>query len=127
MDLRSSWRIHNTVVKQAPHREIGITNLFITVIWEGRIVINRKRPYPPSFNKTLAKIMDPAAGASTWALGSHRWVRYIGILIKSAIVKAILIYTEGCIKLNGIKNIVVLSFWWRNMILAKRGREAVTV
>lgn len=30
-------------------------------------------PYPPSFSKTAARIMEPAIGASTCALGSHRW------------------------------------------------------
>lgn len=47
----------------------------------------RIRPYPPSFKRILARIIDPAAGASTWALGSHRWVKYIGIFTKNAIVR----------------------------------------
>lgn len=29
-------------------------------------------PYPPSFRRMAARIMDPAIGASTWAFGSHR-------------------------------------------------------
>lgn len=29
-------------------------------------------PYPPSFSKIAARIMDPAIGASTWAFGSHK-------------------------------------------------------
>lgn len=33
--------------------------------------------------------MDPSKGASTWALGSHRWVKNIGILIKNARMKII--------------------------------------
>lgn len=32
----------------------------------------RARPYPPSFRRIAANIMDPAIGASTWAFGSHR-------------------------------------------------------
>lgn len=31
--------------------------------------------------------MDPATGASTWALGSHRWIPYIGILAIKAIIR----------------------------------------
>lgn len=34
--------------------------------------IIRRIPYPPSFSKIAAKIIDPAIGASTCALGSHR-------------------------------------------------------
>lgn len=30
-------------------------------------------PYPPSLRSRAASSMDPAIGASTWALGSHRW------------------------------------------------------
>lgn len=29
-------------------------------------------PYPPSFRSRAASNIDPAIGASTWALGSHR-------------------------------------------------------
>lgn len=32
----------------------------------------RVRPYPPSFKRIAARIIDPAMGASTCALGSHR-------------------------------------------------------
>jgi len=30
-------------------------------------------PYPPNFKSTPARTIDPATGASTWALGSHKW------------------------------------------------------
>jgi len=36
------------------------------------------RPYPPSFSRMAARIIDPAIGASTCALGSHRCVENIG-------------------------------------------------
>lgn len=45
-------------------------------------------PYPPSFSRTAAKIIDPAMGASTWALGSHRWTPYKGILTMKAMMQA---------------------------------------
>jgi len=44
----------------------------------------RMIPYPPNFKSTPAKIIDPATGASTWALGSHKCTEYIGILTKKA-------------------------------------------
>lgn len=37
-------------------------------------------PYPPSFRSRAASSMDPAIGASTWALGSHRCSPYRGAL-----------------------------------------------
>jgi len=44
----------------------------------GNIFIIRIRPYPPSFSRMAAKIIEPAIGASTWALGSHKCVENIG-------------------------------------------------
>lgn len=49
--------------------------------------MTRINPYPPSFNKTAAKIMDPSKGASTWALGSQRWVKNIGSFTRKASIK----------------------------------------
>src|SRR3981189_2332704 len=40
----------------------------------------RTRPYPPIFNKTPARITEPAVGASTCASGSQVWTGHIGIL-----------------------------------------------
>jgi len=48
-------------------------------------------PYPPNFNRIAAKIIDPATGASTWALGNHRWVINIGNLTKNPLIKNIFI------------------------------------
>lgn len=44
----------------------------------------RIMPYPPSFSRMAARTMDPAIGASTCALGSHKWTPYSGILIRNA-------------------------------------------
>lgn len=41
-------------------------------------------PYPPNFKRIPARIIDPATGASTWALGSHRWTKYSGIFTINA-------------------------------------------
>jgi hypothetical protein len=44
----------------------------------------RRMPYPPSFRRIPAKIIDPATGASTWAFGSQRWEIYRGIFTRKA-------------------------------------------
>ena len=48
-----------------------------------KIIDIRANPYPPSFRRIVASTMDPAIGASTWALGNHRWVENIGSLTKN--------------------------------------------
>jgi hypothetical protein len=47
-------------------------------------MITRIRPYPPSFSRTAARIMEPATGASTWALGSHKCTENKGSFTKKA-------------------------------------------
>ena len=44
-------------------------------------------PYPPSFSRIAARTMEPAMGASTWALGSQRWRPYSGIFTMKAIIQ----------------------------------------
>lgn len=44
----------------------------------------RMIPYPPSFSRIAARIIDPAIGASTWALGNQRWIRYKGSFTENA-------------------------------------------
>lgn len=56
----------------------------ISVLVTGRIWIIRMMPYPPSFNRIAANTIDPAMGASTWALGSQRWSPYTGIFARNA-------------------------------------------
>lgn len=41
-------------------------------------------PYPPSFSSSAASSMEPAMGASTWALGSQRWSPYRGAFTMKA-------------------------------------------
>ena len=36
-----------------------------------RSTVIRSLPYPPSFSRTAARIMEPVMGDSTWALGSQ--------------------------------------------------------
>ena len=45
-------------------------------------------PYPPSLRSRAASSMDPAIGASTWALGSQRWRPYRGAFTIKAVSRA---------------------------------------
>jgi len=38
----------------------------------GRTDSIRAMPYPPNFSRIAARTIDPAIGASTWALGNQR-------------------------------------------------------
>lgn len=74
-------------VIHAPHiaRElnIGDRDLFTHT----NSMASRRRPYLPSLRSTAARIIDPATGASTCALGSQRWTVNSGIFtINAAIV-----------------------------------------
>src|SRR5690348_6172200 len=49
---------------------------------------NRRKPYVPIFSRTLARITDPAVGASTWASGSQVWNGNIGTFTAKPTKKA---------------------------------------
>lgn len=34
-----------------------------------------------------ARIIEPSSGASTWAFGSHRWVKNMGSFTRNAMIK----------------------------------------
>ena len=53
-----------------------------------RSVVTRSMPYPPSFSKIAARTIEPAMGASTWALGNQRCRPYSGIFTIKAIMHA---------------------------------------
>jgi len=78
----SGWRTQVRLVRTAPIRETLI------IIFEGKaktliMFIIRSKPYPPNFSKIAANTIEPAIGASTWAFGSHRWVKNIGNFTKN--------------------------------------------
>lgn len=50
--------------------------------------VTRIIPYPPSLSNKAASSIDPAIGASTWALGSHRCRPYRGALTMNATRRA---------------------------------------
>lgn len=82
-DFKSFWRIQFILVIIAPINLILIIQGLNNFIFDKR-GITRIKPYPPSFNKTAARIIDPSNGASTWAFGNHRWKINIGIFTKKA-------------------------------------------
>lgn len=81
----SGWRIQINLVNRAPNVANPKMSLFGIKLY-GSIVIVRIKPYPPNFSKIAAKIMDPAIGASTCALGNHRCVEYIGNFTKNPMI-----------------------------------------
>lgn len=85
--------------------------------------MNRIKPYPPNFNRIAAKIIEPSSGASTWALGSHKWSINIGIFAKKAVINKIgmLVF---CIIISDIENDWLYD---SKIILTKRGSEAEMV
>lgn len=71
-----------------PHRESIMNGYAIESVIGFRISVIRSIPYPPSFSRIAARTMEPAIGASTWALGSQRWRPYSGIFTMKAIIHA---------------------------------------
>ena len=71
------------------------------------MTVTRMMPYPPSFSSRAASSMDPAMGASTWALGNHRCRPYRGALTMKASRRARLaikpdqeVFSVGCESLS---------------------------
>jgi hypothetical protein len=71
-DFKSICRKQIKLTKNPPTKLKTIQKIFnfieILIITEN----TRINPYPPNFNNTPAKIIEPETGASTWALGSHK-------------------------------------------------------
>ena len=71
-----------------PHIDKIINGRAMDLVVGSSVSAIRIIPYPPNFRRMAARIIDPAIGASTWALGSHRWIPYIGIFTRKAIMHA---------------------------------------
>lgn len=71
-----------------PHRDSKINGYAMKSVIGLRSSVIRSMPYPPSFSRIAARTMEPAMGASTWALGSQRWRPYRGIFTIKAIMHA---------------------------------------
>merc|ERR1712060_206655 len=80
--FKSLCRIQ-TILKIAPPIKANLIIIKDTLLQLINL-FKRKRPYPPSFNKIPAKIIEPETGASTCALGNHKWKKKIGNFTKNA-------------------------------------------
>lgn len=87
-DFRSVCRRQIELVIIMPHSDNRMKGYAMYLVTGSSIVEIRIIPYPPSFSRIAARIMDPAMGASTWALGSQRWTPYSGILTIKAMIQA---------------------------------------
>lgn len=60
------------LVTSAPQIQMETGKVLEMLAGYENMLVNRIRPYPPNFRRMAASIIDPAMGASTWALGSQR-------------------------------------------------------
>lgn len=82
----SVCRIHIKLANKAPHipKDTKTKVINLLVDWKKKHLFTKYKPYPPSFNKIPAKIIEPAKGASTCALGNQRCTEYMGSFTKKA-------------------------------------------
>jgi len=82
--FKSTNRRHKTLTDNPPTILKLINKFTLSINKKGE---NVRIPKLPNFNKIAARIIDPKTGASTWALGSHRWTLYMGSLTKKAVMR----------------------------------------
>src|SRR6184192_1652959 len=69
---------------------IETTSIIVTILWRAAASWGNKgnekrmKPYVPIFNKTPARMTEPAVGASVCASGSQVWNGNIGTLMANA-------------------------------------------
>lgn len=80
----SVWRRQFSPAITIPHKARAINGYTMSFERSVNKGLMRTSPYPPSFRRTAARIIEPAMGASTWALGSQRCTPKRGSLIKKA-------------------------------------------
>lgn len=61
-----------SLVIAAPPSDTARIEGLMELIRFGIVIAKRIIPNVPSLRRIPARIIDPATGASTWALGSHR-------------------------------------------------------
>jgi len=66
------------LVITAPSTHITVKYFRVLIAQNGIKQAIRMIPKAPNFKRIAARIIDPAKGASTWALGSQIWKKYIG-------------------------------------------------
>ena len=116
-----------------PQRARTMNGYASSLVRGSSIIIIRIMPYPPSLRRTAAKTIEPAIGASTWALGSQRWTPYRGIFTRKARRQAAhhslsphVRRWRGCVYCSVSMDSVPLSFCRRRRA-TRRGREPAKV
>lgn len=71
-DFRSVCRMHMELVITIPHIDRMMNGRAIDLVMGSSVSVMRIMPYPPSLRRMAARIIEPAMGASTCALGNHR-------------------------------------------------------
>lgn len=99
-DFISDCRRQIMDVTTPPTIAIDIIGLISVLFIYLKIIIIRARPYPPSFSRIAAKIIDPATGASTCAFGSHKCTENSGNFTINAVI--IINHVSELIDLTGI-------------------------
>jgi hypothetical protein len=127
--LRSGCRVQVKAVIIPPIIQIGTIIFVIEELISENSILIRIRPYLPNFSKIPAKAIDPATGASTWALGSHKWVPYKGILAINADIRRIHHTLGNEVGIGEINDIMFRDdeFLLIIRIPISKGKEAVTV
>lgn len=102
----------------------------ITIFWYN--IVMRAKPYPPNFRRIAASTIDPAIGASTWALGNHRWVENMGSLTRNPMIvinQKIELSEKNLGNLNS--DAIDIKLWFENrrseQNIINIGSDAVTV
>lgn len=108
-DFRSVCRKQMELVIIIPHRDSMMKGYAMVFVMGWSMVEIRIIPYPPSLRRMAARTMDPAMGASTCALGSHRWSPYRGIFTMKAIIHA-------SHRMLLVQIVGRLEFWYREII-----------
>jgi len=97
------------------------TAITVTMVWSlaasgSSGTENRRNPYVPIFSRTLARITDPAVGASTCASGSQVWNGNIGTFTAKPTKKAQKTHhctpVENCVR---IRSAISKLYTWNCM------------
>ena len=86
IDFISDCRKQIIDVSTPPTIAIDIIGLINILFMCEKIMIIRAIPYPPSFSRIAAKIIDPATGASTCAFGNHKCTENSGSFTINAVI-----------------------------------------
>lgn len=131
--FRSVWRRQIELVMIIPHKDSIKKGYAIWLVSGLSSAVMRIIPYPPSFRSTAARTIDPAIGASTCALGSHRCRPYSGIFTMNAIIHAShMKMLDQVVDIGSFQCCMIKKFrdpevFWMYRSATKRGNEPTRV